>query len=169
MPKAIAIAEGWTSEELRRLAAETKHANQARRLLSLAAAKEGMNRAQAARIGGMDRQVLRDWVHRFNEHGPDGLIDNWAHGRPERLNAAQRAELSQLVTTGPDLAIHKVVRWRRADLQKVIADQFGIVYHERSVGKILKRLGFSHMSPRPKHPEQDMAAIAAFKKTSQPK
>ena len=88
----------------------------------MAGVLDGMNRAQAARIGGMDRQTLRDWVHRFNAHGPDGLKDSWSKGNPPRLSADQQAELAQLVETGPDRVVHGVVRWRRIDLQRLIAE-----------------------------------------------
>ena len=98
-----------------------------------------MNRTAAAKIGGMDRQTLRDWVHRFNERGPDGLKDNWRRDVPSRLSAAQLARLSTLVETGPDKSVHGVVRWRRVDLKRVIAAEFGVDYHERSVGRLLKQ------------------------------
>jgi transposase len=166
MAKAIAISGEWTASELRRLAAASRHANQSRRLLSLAAVLDGMNRTEAARIGGMDRQTLRDWVHRFNEHGPEGLKDDWARPRPRRLTTAQQSELAAIVETGPDRAVHGVVRWRRVDLQKLVAERFGIEYHERTIGKLLKHMGFSHVSARPRHPGQDGETIAAFKKTS---
>jgi transposase len=166
MAKAIAITGEWTASELRRLAAASRHANQSRRLLSLAAVLDGMNRTEAARIGGMDRQTLRDWVHRFNEHGPDGLKDDWARPRPRRLTAAQEAELAAIVETGPDRAVHGVVRWRRVDLRALVAERFGVEYHERTIGKLLKALGFSHVSARPRHPKQDGEVIQAFKKTS---
>jgi len=87
----------------------------------------------------MDRQTLRDWVHRFNERGPDGLKDNWRRDVPSRLSAAQLARLSTLVETGPDKSVHGVVRWRRVDLKRVIAAEFGVDYHERSVGRLLKQ------------------------------
>jgi transposase len=125
-----------------------------------------MNRTDAARIGGMDRQTLRDWVHRFNKRGPDGLKDAWSKGNPPRLSADQQTDLARLVETGPDRAVHGVVRWRRVDLQRLIAERFGVAYHERTVGKILKQLGFSHVSARPRHPGQDGRTIEAFKKTS---
>jgi transposase len=165
MPAAVSVRRDFSAGELRRLAGATRNANQSRRLLSLAAVLDGMNRAQAARIGGMDRQTLRDWVHRFNAHGPDGLKDSWSKGNPPRLSADQQAELAQLVETGPDRVVHGVVRWRRIDLQRLIAERFGVVYHERTVGKILKQLGFSHISARRRHPAQDGQTIAAFKKT----
>ena len=165
MPAAVSVRRDFSAGELRRLAAVVKNANQSRRLLSLAGVLDGMNRAQAARIGGMDRQTLRDWVHRFNAHGPDGLKDSWSKGNPPRLSADQQAELAQLVETGPDRVVHGVVRWRRIDLQRLIAERFGVVYHERTVGKILKQLGFSHISARRRHPAQDGQTIAAFKKT----
>lgn len=166
MGKAIEITGSWTAVELRRLASGSRHANQSRRLLSLAGVLDGMNRTEAAKIGGMDRQTLRDWVHRFNEHGPEGLKDDWARPKPRRLSEAQQAELAQLVETGPDRAVHGVVRWRRVDLQKLVAERFGVEYHERTLGKLLKHMGFSHVSARPQHPKQDGGTIQAFKKTS---
>ncbi len=165
MPRVVEVKLSHTPGELRRLAARTRDAKQSRRLLSIAAVLEGMSRADAARIGGMDRQTLRDWVHRFNEGGPDGLRDNWVRSKPRRLTEAQQAELAGIVEAGPDRAVDGVVRWRRVDLQRVITERFGVVYHERTVGKLLKALGFSHVSARPRHPKQDGAVIEAFKKT----
>lgn len=168
MALAVNLRGDYSAAELRRLAAGTRNANQSRRLLSLAAVLDGMNRTEAARIGGMDRQTLRDWVHRFNVHGPDGLLDRWSKGPVPRLSGEQRAEIADLVETGPDRAVHGVVRWRRIDLQRVILERFGVAYHERTVGKLLKALGFSHVSARPRHPAQDQRTIEAFKKTSLP-
>jgi transposase len=165
MPRIVAVKLSHTPDELRRLATRTKDANQSRRLLSIAAVLEGMSRTDAAKIGGMDRQTLRDWVHRFNASGPDGLRDNWVREKPRRLTKAQQAELSQVVEAGPDRVVDGVVRWRRIDLQRVIQERFGVQYHERTVGKLLKALGFSHVSARPKHPRQDGTIIEAFKKT----
>ncbi len=169
MGSAVSLRGDYSAAELRRLAAATRNANQSRRLLSLAAALDGMNRTEAARIGGMDRQTLRDWVHRFNDHGPEGLLDGWSEGPAPRLSAEQRAEIANLVETGPDRAVHGVVRWRRIDLQRVIVERFGVAYHERTIGKLLKALGFSHISARPRHPGQDVRTIEAFKKTSPPR
>ena len=166
MPSAVELRIDYSAGELRRLAKKSKDNNRARRLLSLAAVRDGMNRADAARIGGMDRQTLRDWVHRFNQEGPDGLLDHKATGGVPRLSPEQKAELSNLVEKGPDREINGVVRWRRVDLQGVIKQRFGVEYHERYVGKILKALGFSHISARPRHPGQDTETIEAFKKTS---
>jgi transposase len=164
IPKVVEIKQSHTPAELRRLAALGKNANQSRRLLSIAAVLDGMSRAEAAKIGGMDRQTLRDWAHRFNELGPDGLKDNRRPGNPRRLSKAQQQELAALVETGPDRAVHGVVRWRRVDLQQVIAERYGIDYHERTIGKLLKALGFSHISARPRHPGQDGQVIEAYKK-----
>ena len=171
MASAVSLRQDYSAAELRRLAAATKNANQSRRLLSLAAVLDGMNRTQAARIGGMDRQTLRSEgrVHRFNSDGPDGLLDSWSKGPEPRLSAEQRAEIAELVETGPDRAVHGVVRWRRIDLQRLILERFGVAYHERTIGKLLEALGFSHISARPRHPAQDQRTIEAFKKTSKPR
>lgn len=163
MASAVKLRTDYSASDLRWLAAASKHANQSRRLLSLAAVLDGMDRAEAARIGGMDRQTLRDWVHRFNALGPDGLRDIRSKGHPPRLSKAQLAEI---VETGPDRRVHGVVRWRRLDLRKVVADRFGVAYHERTIGKILKAIGFSHISARPRHPGQDPKVMEDFKKTS---
>lgn len=114
----------------------------------------------------MDRQTLRDWVHRFNAEGPNGLRDRWRNGSVCRLTPDQLSVLSALVTAGPDRARDGVVRWRRVDLQRVIEERFGVTYHERHVSALLKRLGFSHVSARPRHPGQDVSVMEAFKKTS---
>lgn len=166
MGSAVKIRMDYCASELRLLAKGSKDAKQSRRLLSLAAVLDGMSREDAARIGGMDRQTLRDWVHRFNAGGPDGLKDAWNGGADPRLSPAQKAELIEIVATGPDLAVDSVVRWRRVDLQRVISERFDVDYHERYVGTLLKELGFSHMSARPRHPAQDAHVIEEFKKTS---
>jgi transposase len=165
MAKALKLGTDYSAAELRRLAKRSKDNNQSRRLLSLAAVMDGMNRTDAARIGGMDRQTLRDWVHRFNELGPDGLVDRHAGGVEPRLSQAQLAELSAIIEAGPDHKKDGVVRWRRVDLKRVIKDIFSVDFHERYVGVILKKLGFAHMSARPHHPGQDIEIVEAFKKT----
>ena len=165
MPSAIRLREDYSAEELRALARRSKDVSQSRRLLSLAAVRDGMDRAAAARIGGMDRQTLRDWVHRFNASGLDGLFDNWTRGPKPRLSEEQMAQFAQIVEAGPDREKDGVVRWRRIDLRRVIAERFGVEFHQRYVGKLLKKLGFSHMSARPRHPAQDERTVEAFKKT----
>lgn len=166
MPSAVRLRDDFTAETLRRLARRSKDVHQSRRLLSLAAVRDGMDRGAAAKIGGMDRQTLRDWVHRFNAEGPEGLLDHWTNGPTPRLRPEQLGELAKIVEAGPDRAIDGVVRWRRADLKRVIAERFGVDYHERYVGTLLKKLGFSHISARPRHPAQDERIVEAFKKTS---
>jgi len=167
MPASVVLRSGFTSTALRRLASLCADVNQARRLLSLAAIHDGMSRLDAARIGGMDRQTLRDWVHRFNDEGRDGLIDRKAPGRTRYLSDMQMAELGEIVETGPDPEVDGVVRWRRVDLQKVIKDRFDVEYRERAISDLLKVLGFSHISGRSQHPAQDVEVIEAFKKLRQ--
>ena len=166
MSAAVRLQEDVSAEQLRRWACKSRDSAQTRRLLALAAVREGKSRAEAARLGGMDRQTLRDWVHRFNAEGADGLVERRAPGASAKLSAEQRAELAELVETGPNPAVHGVVRWRRIDLKQVIHQRFGVVYHERSVSRLLHQMGFSHISARPKHPAQDAEAMARFKKTS---
>jgi len=152
-----------TVADLRRLAAGSDDAAVTRRLLALALVLDGRKREDAARLAGMDRQALRDWVRRYNTDGVAGLSDRHGGGVARRLSAEQEAEVAGWIRTGPDLEKNKVVRWRCADIQARIADLFGVALHARSVGKLLRRLRFSHVSVRPQHPKADVAAQASFK------
>src|SRR4051794_38189857 len=151
---------------LRREAGRCRGAKAARRMLALALVLEGGSREAAARAAGMDRQTLRDWVHRYNEHGLAGLRDRPRSGRRPRLTPEQGAELATVVERGPDPDRDGVVRWRRVDLQALIEARFAVRLHERTVGKVLRRLGFTRLSVRPRHPKADEAAQEAFKKAS---
>jgi transposase len=114
----------------------------------------------------LDRQTLRDWVHRYNTEGLAGLRDRPRPGPAPRLTPEQLAELAQVVDDGPDPARDGVVRWRRVDLQALIKARVDVEMHERSVGKLLRRLGFARLSVRPKHPLSQPEAQEAFKKAS---
>src|SRR4051812_15443280 len=152
--------------ELRREAARCRDAAASRRMLALALVLEGSSRAEAARHAGMDRQTLRDWVHRYNAGGLDALRDRPRSGRRPRLTPEQGAELATVVERGPDPDRDGVVRWRRVDLQALIEARFAARLHERGVGRVLRRLGFTRLSVRPRHPKADEAAQEAFKKAS---
>ena len=152
--------------ELRREAKRCRDAAAARRMLALALVLDGASRAEAARHAGMDRQTLRDWVHRYNAEGLPGLGDRRRPGPRPRLPPEQEAELVTAVEQGPDPDRDGVVRWRRVDLQALIEARFAVRLHERSVGKLLRRLGFARLSVRPKHPKADAAAQDAFEKAS---
>ncbi len=155
-----------TATELRAAAGRTKDARAARRMLAIALVLEGVDRATAAQTCGMDRQTLRDWVHRYNAEGLAGLVNRTVPQRPRRLAPEQLAALAAWVEAGPDRVRDGVVRWRRKDLQVRIEAEFGVTLHERSVGKQLAALGFRRLSVRPQHPKSDPQAQAAFKKTS---
>jgi len=121
-------------------------------MLALALVLDGRTRSEAAELCGMDRQTLRDWVHRYNELGLAGLSNRVAPGAKPRLSPEQEAEVARLVREGPTLSEHGVVRWRRMDLSRVIQTRFGVRLAERSVGALLRRLGFRRLSARPRHP-----------------
>jgi transposase len=164
---AVAITRtDLSARELRVTAAKSKDARAARRMLAIALVLEGSDRKTAAESCGMDRQTLRDWVHRYNAEGLEGLSDRRSAGPAPRPSPEQKAELAQMVREGPDPAVDGVVRWRRIDLQRKIAARFGVAMHERTVGKQLAALGFRRLSVRPRHPKSDPEAQQAFKKTS---
>jgi len=156
-----------SAADLRREAARTNDAAAARRMLAIALVLEGYRRGVAARQCGMDRQTLRDWVHRFNAEGIGGLHNRPHGGGAEpKLTPEQQAELARWVREGPDPAREGIVRWRLIDLRERIAGEFDVRFHERSVGKLLHGLDFRRISVRPRHPEADAAAQEAHKKTS---
>jgi transposase len=155
-----------TASELRAFAAKSGDGAQVRRLLAIALVLEGYSRTQAAELSGMDRQTLRDWVHRYNDEGIDGLKSRTAPGRAPALNDEQMAELKALVIQGPDPMTHKVVRWRCVDLRAEVARRFSVDVHESTIGKWLHQLGLTRLQPRPFHPKKDAAAQEALKKTS---
>ena len=151
---------------LRRAAACSKDAAAARRMLALALVVEGVSGEQAATSCGMDRQTLRDWVHRYNAAGLAGLSNKRPPGAAAKLTAEQSAAVAQWVRAGPSLIEDGVVRWRRIDLAARIVREYGVTLAERSVGDLLHRLGFRRVSVRPQHPNQDVEALEAHKKTS---
>ena len=153
---------------MRRLAKASKDAGQSRRLLALAEIYDGGRRTDAARLGDVGLQVIRDWVLRFNAQGPASLIDGKAEGKPRKLNDRQRQALARIVESGPIPAIHGVVRWRRKDLALWIFEEFRISLEESSVGRELRALGFRKISARPRHKGQNEFAVEDFKKTSAP-
>jgi len=166
MASSVQLRDDYDAAALRELARRRRNPRQIRRLLALAAVYAGMSRAEAAEIGGMDRQTLRDWAHRFNAEGPEGLTDRPRAGRPRQLTDAQMEELAEIVETGPDPAVDGVVRWRRIDLKRVIEERFGVVYSERAISDLLARISFSYITGRPQHPRQDQRVLDGFKKTS---
>jgi transposase len=167
MAQAIGITRhDLSSAALRRQAARCRDGRVACRMLAVALILDGATRTEAAVACGMERQTLRDWVHRYNAEGVAGLSDAPRSGRPPALSTAQMVELKALVLAGPDLATDGVVRWRCVDLRRVIKARFDVAVHERTVGKLLRRLELTRLQPRPFHPKQDLEAQAAFKKTS---
>ncbi len=155
-----------TATDLRREAGRTLDARASRWMLALALVMEGQNRETAARQCGMDQQTLRDWVHHYNADGLTGLSDRpHGGGACAKLTQAQAASVAAWVRAGPDLATDGVVRWRVVDLRQRIAREFGVELHERSVGKLVRRLRFRRLLVRPRHPKADPAAQEAHKKT----
>jgi transposase len=168
MAAPIDLRNDFDSASLRRLAKTTRDATQSRRLLALAEIHDGGSRTDAARIGGVGLQIIRDWVLRFSARGPDGLVNSKPPGAASKLNDDHRRALAEVVEAGPIPAIHGVVRWRRKDLAHWIWEEFGVSLDETTVGRELKALGFAKVSARPRHYAQNELAIEAFKKTSPP-
>jgi transposase len=164
----IPLRSDFDAFDVRAAARRSKDGPQARRLLALAAIYEGSSRTEAARIGGVTLQIVRDWVLKFNANGPDGLVDRKAPGQPSRLNDIHRAALAQIIESGPNPAIHGVVRWRIIDLCRWLWDEFQVTISEPTLGRELRAMKFRKLSARPRHHAQAEGAIEAFKKTSPP-
>ena len=167
MGQAITITNlEYSASDLRRQVSKQKDGAVVRRLLALALILEGRSRSEAARQSGMERQTLRDWVHRYNAAGVAGLSSRVGPGPTPLLDEAQMAALKELVVTGPDRETDKVVRWRCVDLRDKIEQRFSVKVHKRTVAKWLRQLDLTRLQPRPFHPKKDAAAQEAFKKTS---
>ena len=165
MRKPIPLRLDYDAVRLRRLARESENADQVRRLLALAVIYEGASRTQAAEVGGVTLQVVRDWVLRFNAEGAEGLIDRKAPGQPLRLNDEHRAALAEMVENGPIPAVHGVARWRIIDLCQWVWDEFEIIISQQTLSRELRAMGYRKLSARPRHHAQVPGAVEAFKKT----
>jgi transposase len=165
---AVALRTDFHADALRAIARKAKDGPQARRLLSLAAIYEGATRTEAARIGGVTLQVVRDWVVKFNVLGPEGLIDRKPPGQPSRLTDAHRAALMVRLDEGPIPAVHGVVRWRLVDLIAWLWEEFRIAISKQTLSRELRAMGDRKLSARPRHHEKSEAAVAAFRKSSPP-
>jgi transposase len=136
----VRVRDDYSAATLRRLAKSARTLAASRRMLALALVLEGAKRSEAAKAGGMDRQTLRDWVHRFNAEGPEGLYDKRGPGPACRLNEAQQQELAALIEAGANPAEHGVVRFRLRDLCAWVEKRFCVVYHEQGLSKLIKRV-----------------------------
>ena len=162
--KGLPIRTDVPAAELRRLARREKDRAAAARMQAIAGALEGMTRAEAARLAGMERQALRDAVVRYNAEGLAGLHDRARPGRPARLDGAQKAALKQVVLDGPDVEATGLSAWTLAELCQEVEKRWGVSYHPSHMGKLMHQLGLSWQKARPSHPKADAAAREAFAK-----
>lgn len=165
MSVSIALRGDFEAVQLRGVARTTKDGPQARRLLALAAIYDGATRTEAAKLGGVGLQIIRDWVLRFNGLGPDGLMDGKSSGQPSKLNDVQRQAIARMIESGPIPAVHGVVRWRLIDLAQWIFEEFRITIAKQTLSRELRAMGYRKLSARPRHHAQRGGAIEDFKKT----
>jgi transposase len=166
MRSPVQLRADYDAPDLRALAKASRDANQTRRLLALAAIYDGASRREAAEIGGVGVQTVRDWVLAFNAAGPPGLLDGKAPGNQPLLNPAQREALRRIIEAGPNPAVDGVVRWRLIDLAQWVYAEFRISISKQTLSRMLRAMGYRKLSARPRHHAQDPAALEAFKKTS---
>jgi transposase len=164
----IGLRDDFDAPLLRAEARRSKDGAQARRLLALAAVYDGAARTEAAKIGGVTLQIVRDWALKFNAHGPDGLINRKAPGQPSRLTDTHRAALAKIIETGPIPAVHGVVRWRIVDLCQWVWEEFRVSIARQTLSRELRSLGYRKLSARPRHHAQAIGAVEDFKKSSPP-
>jgi transposase len=162
----IALRVDFDARTVRSVAKRSKDGAQARRLLALAAIYDGTSRTEAAKIGGVTLQIVRDWVVKFNARGPHGLIDRKAPGQPSKLGDSHRAALAAMIESGPIPAVHGVVRWRLIDLCQWIFEEFRLTVAKQTLSRELRAMGYRKLSARPRHHAQADGAIEDFKKTS---
>jgi transposase len=166
MSAPIPLRQDFDASQLRGLAKKTKDGPQARRLLALAAIYDGAMRTEAAKIGGVGRQIIRDWVIWFNADGPDALRNGKSPGQPSKLNDTQRQAIARMIESGPIPAVHGVVRWRLIDLAQWIFEEFRVAIAKQTLSRELRAMGYRKLSARPRHYAQAEGVIEDFKKTS---
>ncbi|CAJ0849306.1 hypothetical protein AMST5_00106 [freshwater sediment metagenome] len=164
----IPLRADYDAQMTRAAAKRSKDGPQARRLLALAAIYDGATRTEAAQIGGVTVQIVRDWVIKFNTLGPVGLIDRKAPGQRPRLNDVHRAALTAIIESGPTPAIHGVVRWRIVDLCQWLFEEFRVTVSKQTLSRELRGMGYRKLSARPRHHAQREGAIDDFKKLFPP-
>src|ERR671913_1452299 len=168
MAMAVPLRSDFDAAPLRALAKRSRDADQTRRLLALAAIYDGASRTEAAQIGCVTLQIVRDWVLRFNARGPEGLLTGRAPGAPPRLHGQHREALQAIVEQGPIPAIHGVVRWRLVDLIQWLWEEFRITISKQTLSRELRAMGYRKLSARPRHHAKSEAEVSAFKKSSPP-
>ena len=166
MAAAIGLRSDYGAGDLRRLAKASRDARQTRRLLALTVICDGGSRTEAARVGGVTLQIVRDWVLRFNAEGPSGLVERKAPGKAPLLQAEHRAALAAAVEAGPRPYPDGVVRWRLVDLAHWLWERFGLSVSRQTLGRELRSMGYAKLSARPRHCAQDPQAVDQFKKVS---
>ena len=162
----VPLRGDFDAPRLRAIARVSRDAGQTRRLLALAAVYDGARRTEAAALGGVTLQIVRDWVMKFNAQGPDGLIDRKAPGQPPKLNEEHRAALKAVIESGPTPAVDGVVRWRLVDLCQWIWEEFRVGIAKQTMSRELRARGYRKLSARPRHHAQADGTIEAFKKAS---
>lgn len=160
----LPLRADFDEKKTRAVARRSKDGPQARRLLALAAIYDGASRSEAAVIGGVTVQIVRDWVEKFNKHGPDGLIDRKAPGKPSLLSDEHRKALAAIIESGPTPAIHGVVRWRIIDLCQWLYEEVRVSVSKQTLSRELRALGYRKLSARPRHHAQKPEEAEAFKK-----
>ena len=164
----LALRPDFNADALRAMARKIKDGPQARRCLALATIYEGATRTEAARMGGVTRQIIRDWVVRFNAHGPEGLVNRKPPGQPSKLTDVLRAALAARVDAGPIPAVHGVVRWRLVDLIQRLWEEFRITLSKQTLSRELRAMEYRKLSARPRHHAKAEGAIGDFNKASPP-
>ena len=165
MASAVGLRGDFDGMGVVRLARLSGHANQVRRLLALAVIYDGGARHEAARVGGVGLQTVRDWVLRFNAQGPDGLLDGQVPGPRPVLGPEHKRALAEVIEQGPIPASHGVVRWRIVDLMQWLFDEYGVSVSKQTLSRDLRAMGYRKLTARPRHHEQEADAIDIFKKT----
>jgi transposase len=166
MAASVPLRSDFDAARLRALAKASRDADQTRRLLALAAIYDGASRTEAAQIGCVTLQIVRDWVLRFNARGPEGLLTGRAPGSSPRLNSRQPDALQAMVEQVPIPAIHGVVRWRLVDLVAWVWEEFRITISQQTLSRELRAMGYRKLSARPRHHAKNEHVADAFKKSS---
>lgn len=161
----MTVQGGHSIRQLLSLAKKENNKRLAVRIQTVALAKQGFTCPKIVNMTGYPRRTVQRWVSQYNKAGIKGLVDKPRAGRPAKLSVDEQPEFCARVDAGPRPSDGKPTLYGR-DIQQVLEREFGVLYTLDGVYKLLHRLGYSCLKPRPRHEKADPVVQEAFKKTS---
>jgi transposase len=151
--------------DLQRLAKKENEGRVRIRMQGIVMALQGMSGRAIGEVLGVNQRTVRDWASRYNKGGVEGLREKPGRGRKRKLKAEDVARFRERIDAGA-LPEDGVCTLRGLDIQRILEQEFGVVYTVSGVYLLLHSLGYSSLMPRPQHIKSDPVVQEEFKKKS---